>query len=82
MMENSVCNECAAEPVCYQDPDSCDKVTRKSRTNNPNGRPRMDESEKRKTVCLRLKPSTVEWLKRKSEELGISQAAVIDRLAE
>ena len=40
MMENSVCNECAAEPVCYQDPDSCDKATRKSRTNNPNGRPK------------------------------------------
>ena len=54
----------------------------KGKTNNPQGRPRMGDGEKRKTVCLRLKPSTVEWLKRKSEELGISQAAVIDRMAE
>ena len=42
----------------------------------------MEESEKRKTVCLRLKPSTVEWLKRTAEEQGISQSAVIDGLAE
>ncbi|MCR5037872.1 MAG: hypothetical protein K6A94_00845 [Bacteroidales bacterium] len=54
----------------------------KGKTNNPKGRPRMGDGEKRKTVCLRLKPSTVEWLKRKSEELGISQAAVIDSMAE
>ena len=55
---------------------------KKGQTNNPKGRPPKDEGEKRKMISLRLKPSTVEWLKRKSEELGISQAAVIDRLAE
>lgn len=54
----------------------------KGKTNNPNGRPPMDEEEKRKMISLRLKPSTVEWLKRKSEELGISQSAVIDGMAE
>lgn len=54
----------------------------KGQTNNPNGRPPIDKGEKRKMVSLRLKPRTVEWLKRKADELGISQSAVIDGLAE
>ena len=76
------CERCPAEPICHLTPENCGKVKRKGSTNNPNGRPRMEESEKRKTVCLRLKPSTVEWLKRTAEEQGISQSAVIDGLAE
>lgn len=55
---------------------------KKGQTNNPNGRPPKDEGEKRKMISLRLKPPTVEWLKRTAEELGISQSAVIDRMAE
>lgn len=42
----------------------------------------MGDGEKRKAVSLRLKPQTIEWLKRKAEEQGISQAAVIDKMAE
>ena len=54
----------------------------KGKTNNPNGRPRLGEGEKRRNVTFRLKPQTIEWLKRKAEEQGISQAAVIDKMAE
>lgn len=54
----------------------------KGQTNNPNGRPQIDEAEKRKMISLRLKPRTVEWLKRTAEEQGISQSAVIDSMAE
>ena len=53
---------------------------KKGQTNNPHGRPPIDEEEKRKMVSLRLKPRTVEWLKAKAKEKGISQAAVIDEM--
>ncbi len=54
----------------------------KGKTNNPNGRPPMAEDEKRKMVSLRLKPKTVEWLRRQAHEKGVSQSEVIDGLAE
>lgn len=42
----------------------------------------MDKDEKRKMISLRLKPKTIEWLKAKAKEKGISQSAVIDGMAE
>lgn len=80
------CSSCAAEPICTCPYESCTrfdkyKNMKGARTNNPNGRPRIDESEKRKLVSFRLKPETIEWLRRKAEELGISQAELIDRMA-
>lgn len=85
--KKEVCSSCGAGPICTCPYESCTsfnkyKKTKGTRTNNPNGRPKIDEREKRKLVSFRLKPETIEWLRRKAEEQGISQAAVIDGMAE
>lgn len=54
----------------------------KGKTNNPNGRPPLKEEERRIRVSFRLKPKTIEWLRREAEEKGVSQTALIDGLAE
>jgi len=84
--KDDVCTLCPGEPLCYIDEKCCGKFEEYKgklgiKTNNPKGRPRMGDEEKRKAVSLRLKPETIEWLRRKAEEQGISQAELIDRMA-
>lgn len=54
----------------------------KGKTNNPNGRPPLEKEEKRKLISFRLKPKTIEWLKARAKEKGVSQSAIIDEMAE
>jgi len=46
-------------------------------TNNPNGRPTKG-NEKRKTVCFRLQPKTIDFIKELAANLGCSQSDLIE----
>lgn len=54
----------------------------KGRTNNPNGRPTVDEESKRKMVSFRLPPKTIAKIKDVADVHGMSQSDVIIRLVE
>lgn len=53
---------------------------KKGQTNNPNGRPPLEKTEKRRMVSLRLKPKTIDKLKQAANNLGCSQSDLIEGL--
>lgn len=54
----------------------------KGKTNNPNGRPRISSSDRRVTISMRLKPSTIAWIDSESERTGESRTRIIEQLIE
>ena len=51
----------------------------KGHTNNPNGRPTKG-NEKRKAVCFRLQPATIESIREAAANNGISMSDLIEEL--
>lgn len=54
----------------------------KGRVNNPNGKPPLPIDKKRKTLCVRVKPTTIKLLKDAAMNRGVSQSSIIDKLIE
>lgn len=50
----------------------------KGRTNNPFGKPKLPDDERRVNICIRIKPQILAWLNEESSRRGSSRNSVIE----